>query len=92
LEILGQVASSGAAVCMVSDVRLPDMDGFELLKAVKSSADSAQLRFAFLTGDSDAGMQARAMQLGADAFFNKPVRWDDLVQTARALQKLAART
>ena len=89
LEILAQVSAGNANVCIVSDIKLPDLDGFELLRMVKSLPGEHHPKFVFLTGNSDAAASVRAQRLGADGFFAKPIRWDDLVETARALQKLA---
>ena len=60
LQILDQVKSTGARVCMVADVRLPDIDGFELLKAVKATPGTLDLKFAFLTGSVDERLKTRA--------------------------------
>jgi len=92
LEILAQVGSPGTKICIVSDVKLPEVDGFELLRQVKATCGSFQLKFAFLTGDQDKKTEARAHACGVDGFFLKPNRWEDLVETARALQKLAVQS
>src|SRR5689334_11776685 len=85
LEILAQVSAGNANVCIVSDLKLPDLDGFELLRMVKSQPGEHHPKFVFLTGNSDSAASVRAQRLGADGFFAKPTRWDELVETARAL-------
>ncbi|OGS39549.1 MAG: hypothetical protein A2506_03680 [Elusimicrobia bacterium RIFOXYD12_FULL_66_9] len=58
------------------DVRMPGMDGLELLQAAMRS-DSSQ-RVVMLTGDSDLDVVLRAMALGAQGYVTKPFSGEDL--------------
>jgi CheY-like chemotaxis protein len=62
-----------AAVCaLVTDLRMPRMDGFELIERVRADPRLAGLPIIAVSGDTDPRTPARARQLGADAFFSKP--------------------
>jgi CheY-like chemotaxis protein len=87
LNTLGKLQSR-ARVCVVTDVKLPGTDGFELLKLVRARVKPPQLKFSFLTGRPDPTTERRAYSSGADAFFVKPARSEDWMEVARALEKL----
>jgi two-component system response regulator FixJ len=62
--------------CIVSDVRMPDIDGIELLRRLKTQ----QCRFpvVIMTGHGDVPLAVEAMKLGAIDFLEKPFD-DDLL-------------
>jgi FixJ family two-component response regulator len=55
--------------CLILDVALPDLDGFDLQKLV---ADRCDLPIIFLTAYNDVPMTVRAMKAGAVEFLTKP--------------------
>ncbi len=68
-----EMLDGGAAVCaLVTDLRMPRMDGFELIERVRASPRLAGLPIIAVSGDTDPSTPARARQLGADGFFSKP--------------------
>jgi CheY-like chemotaxis protein len=90
LELLSCRQPDVASVCVVSDSKLHDMSGFDLLKRVKEITLPIPVKFAFLTGNSRPSAEPRAYSSGADAFFVKPCSFADLVGIARAVANLAA--
>ncbi|ANW03295.1 response regulator FixJ [Bradyrhizobium icense] len=56
--------------CVVSDVRMPGIDGVELLKRLKVSR--ASLAVIIMTGHGDVPLAVEAMKLGAVDFLEKP--------------------
>lgn len=56
-------------VCLVLDVNMPGLDGFDLQNALAGHAE----QIVFLTGHGDVPMCARAMKAGAVDFLTKPV-------------------
>jgi FixJ family two-component response regulator len=56
--------------CLVLDVTLPDIDGFDLQHRIE--ADQRAIPIIFLTGYDDVSMTVRAMRAGAFDFFTKP--------------------
>ena len=60
----------------ITDLRMPVMDGIELLAAVR--ADRIPLGVILLTGHGDTDVALNAMRLGADDFVSKPYEPDHL--------------
>jgi len=57
--------------CVVLDLRMPQVNGFELQLALKRSG--ADVPVVIITGDDTAGNRERALRQGALAFLRKPV-------------------
>jgi two-component system response regulator FixJ len=56
--------------CVVSDVRMPGIDGIELLKRMKAARSSYPI--VIMTGHGDVPMAVETMKLGAIDFLEKP--------------------
>lgn len=56
--------------CLVTDVRMPDMSGIDLLKAVRER--QPDLPVVVITGHGDVSLAVEAMKLGAVDFLEKP--------------------
>src|ERR1700688_4575473 len=63
--------------CVVSDVRMPGIDGIELLKRLKASP--SLLPVVIMTGHGDVSLAVEAMKLGAADFVEKPFEDDRLI-------------
>jgi FixJ family two-component response regulator len=63
--------------CLVTDIGMPDMDGFELLDNVKILRP--QLPVFLLTGRHEIGDQQRAKGKDIGGFFKKPFGGQDLL-------------
>lgn len=63
--------------CVVSDVRMPGVDGIELLKRLKTNRNS--LPVLIMTGHGDVPLAVEAMKLGAVDFLEKPFEDDRLI-------------
>lgn len=57
---------------VVSDVMMPVMDGFELCKAIKSDLNYSHIPVILLTAKTDIQSKIEGMELGADAYIEKP--------------------
>jgi two-component system CheB/CheR fusion protein len=75
--------------CLVTDVRMPGMSGFELL--ARLSAAERALPAIMITGHGDIAMAVEAMRAGASDFIEKPVRSEELLACVeRALRHAAS--
>lgn len=63
--------------CVVSDVRMPGIDGIELLKRMK--ALKSRFPIVIITGHGDVPLAVEAMKLGAVDFVEKPFEDDRLI-------------
>jgi CheY-like chemotaxis protein len=66
---------------VITDIRMPEMDGITLLKRIKAS-ESYTPSLIFITGFADIGARD-AYDLGAEALLEKPIEWDDMIEIAR---------
>jgi two-component system response regulator FixJ len=63
--------------CVVSDVRMPGLDGIELLKRMKAGHN--RFPIVIMTGHGDIPLAVEAMKLGAVDFLEKPFEDDRLI-------------
>jgi twitching motility two-component system response regulator PilG len=76
---------------IVSDVRMPGMDGFELCAAVRADAGMHLTPIVLLTSLNDDTSRKKGKLVGASAFLTKPVSVDELRKTVGTLLKLPPR-
>lgn len=78
---------------IVCDVRMPELDGYGVLQALRSHAPTADIPFIFLTGLDDRAEVRQGMVQGGDDYLTKPVDPVDLVEAVKAqLRKHEAQT
>ena len=75
-------------VLIVMDLRMPGMNGFELLHWLRSQPGMSTMPVAVLTGSEFTGEARRASEAGANAFHLKPFEFTKLVEI---LQDVSAR-
>ncbi len=68
--------------CIISDVRMPGMDGVELLKTLKSM--NCLLPVIVITGHADVTVAVQAMKSGAADFVQKPFESELILRLVRA--------
>jgi FixJ family two-component response regulator len=68
--------------CVVTDVRMPEVGGFEFQSAL--AARGADVPVIFMTGHGDIPMSVRAMKAGAVDFLSKPFRDQDMLDAVNA--------
>jgi signal transduction histidine kinase len=71
LAALASVRQSRPDV-VLSDLRMPGLDGLGLLRAIRSDEALCRMRFILITGEEDAALQT--MDAGADDYLAKPYR------------------
>jgi CheY-like chemotaxis protein len=66
---------------IISDVRMPGMDGHHLLSAIRELQSTAAIPFILMTGSASHDDFRRGMVSGADDYLQKPFTPDELVET-----------
>jgi two-component system, LuxR family, response regulator FixJ len=74
--------------CVVSDVRMPGLDGIELLKRMKTRPGAFPI--IIMTGHGDIPLAVEAMKLGAIDFLEKPFEDDRLIAMIEMAVRQAA--
>ncbi len=69
---------------IVTDVKMPVMDGFELCAAIRSDPDLFEIPVVLLTMLGDEASRQRGRLVGAAAFLTKPISPEKLRDTVRA--------
>lgn len=75
-------AAHGDFDCLITDVRMPEIDGLELQRRLRICGSSMPV--IFVTSSTDDATRARASLDGATAWFNKPVADEALLRELRA--------
>jgi two-component system sensor histidine kinase/response regulator len=70
---------------VITDITMPEMDGYELCRRIRLDADLADLPVILLTSLSDPEDVFRGLQCGADNFITKPYEPNYLVTRIRHL-------
>src|SRR5262245_62859144 len=70
-QILRQVRS-GDPLVIVTDIRLPNTDGFELIRQVRGHLGLRLTPIVAVSGDGDPDLAANLAGLNVDAFYRKP--------------------
>lgn len=83
-----EVAPSLKSGCLITDLRMPDMDGVELLRRLREI--DALLPAIVITGHGDVQMAVEAMKNGALDFIEKPFSDAVLLESIRRVVDLAA--
>ena len=65
------------------DINLPDIDGYEITRRLRSSENCAlsQMPIIAITANALKGDSQKAMDAGCDAYFSKPIDIHELLET-----------
>ena len=73
LEAVRILDDQNAPVCAIfTDILMPVMDGFELIRFIRSHRRHAMTPVIVVTADTDLDTQERTSRMGANAYFGKP--------------------
>jgi DNA-binding response OmpR family regulator len=75
----------GDFAALITDLHMPNMDGFALIRAVRSHECYSKLPILVISGDSSPETPKRSLTIGANAFFSKPY---SPIQIRRTLEGL----
>lgn len=77
--------TTGLPAVVLLDLKMPKMDGIEVLRQVKSDAALKQVPVVMLTSSREERDLVRSYDLGVNAFVVKPVDFTQFVEAIRAL-------
>ena len=70
---------------LISDVRMPKLDGFDLLVRIRKNAETTALPVILLTTETDSASRIEGLQHGADQYIDKPFNMEELKATVASL-------
>ena len=73
---------------IISDIMMPDMDGYELLRQLKNNERWRMIPFIFLTAKADVDMRVEGLEAGADDYIAKPFNSLELLARVKAVLRL----
>ncbi|MBX7258158.1 MAG: response regulator [Candidatus Hydrogenedentes bacterium] len=73
---------------VVTDIRMPEKDGFELVAAMHADNSLRRIPVIILTGEGDRTLKRRALDCGATDLLNKPVSREDLIARLRSVLRI----
>lgn len=75
---------------IISDIMMPEIDGYELKKKLDANKKTAAIPFIFLTAKAEMQDIRAGMNIGADDYLIKPFKTRDLLQAVEIRLKKAA--
>ncbi|HEY0838686.1 MAG TPA: response regulator, partial [Vulgatibacter sp.] len=70
---------------VISDTRMPEMDGFEFCAKLKADRRYADIPFVFLTSQKELEHTVRGLELGVDDYLTKPIYIQEIVTRVKIL-------
>lgn len=77
---------------IVSDIRMPGMDGYTLARHVRSSARTALVPIVFLTAKDETADRIEGFRNGVDSYLTKPFEPDELIAVIKNILARVERT
>jgi CheY-like chemotaxis protein len=81
----GQTRSSDASYLLLLDIRMPQVDGIEVLRQVKADPELRKIPVSMLTTTDDPREVARCHELGCSNYIVKPVDYDKFAEAINRL-------
>jgi uncharacterized protein (TIGR02266 family) len=86
-QALARLQQPPAIDLLVTDLFMPELDGFELVERLRRTPGLERLPVMAISG-GDETARGRALQAGVDVYLRKPVRVQDVLGTVRALLRI----
>ena len=92
LDVFDQIAQQypRSLTVILLDLNLPQRDGKELLRHVKTIPLGSDIRVVIVTGSTNPADRVETLALVADAFFVKPFHLTEFMQLGEIIKDLAA--
>lgn len=76
---------TGNPIVILLDLKMPKLDGIQVLKQIKSDGHLKMIPVVILTSSNESQDLERCYQLGANAYVVKPVKFTDFVEAVRGI-------
>ena len=76
---------------IISDIIMPELDGFKLFTALRESKETEEIPFIFLSVKSDPVDQLKGLRMGADEYLVKPFVAADILEAVDKVMKKTER-
>ncbi|HEX5625554.1 MAG TPA: ATP-binding protein [Saprospiraceae bacterium] len=83
-----EMATDNIPDLIISDVMMPRMDGFEFCKRIKADERTSHIPIIILTAKADIGSKMEGLNLGVDAYLEKPFYQEELLVRIKKLLEL----
>jgi DNA-binding NarL/FixJ family response regulator len=90
-EALLQLAESVPDL-IISDIRMPGMDGYKLARQLRGSPRTALVPIVFLTAKDETADRIEGFRAGIDAYLTKPFEPEELIAVVNAILQRVERT
>ena len=77
---------------IISDIRMPGMDGYQLVRNLRSNARTRLVPIVFLTAKDETADRIEGFRSGVDAYITKPFEPEELVAIVAAILNRVERT
>jgi DNA-binding NarL/FixJ family response regulator len=77
---------------IISDIRMPGMDGYQLVRNLRSNARTRLVPIVFLTAKDEIADRIQGFRSGVDAYLTKPFEPEELAAIVRAILQRVERT
>lgn len=82
VEALEKLETENVQIAL-SDIMMPKMDGFELIKRIRSNPEYKSIYLILITARIQEGDRVRGLDLGADDYITKPFSFSELLARIR---------
>lgn len=77
---------------IISDIRMPGMDGYQLVRNLRSNARTRLVPIVFLTAKDEIADRIQGFRTGVDAYLTKPFEPEELVAIVQGILNRVERT
>ena len=85
-QLVAASAASQPFDLLVSDIRMPEMDGFELASRVRAHEDLKETPILLLSGIGTIGDGEKCRSIGVDGYLNKPIKMAELEKAIQLIR------
>ncbi len=89
-EAIGLLRANPAVDCVLMDIMMPEMDGYETIRRIRARDEWKSLPIIALTAKAMKGDREQCLAAGASEYISKPVDIDQLVALIRVWLNVAA--